>query len=404
MNGFRIFKGGCRTNQPLKHLTQASSKIAQTLAGMSAAGLVFASAGFGAVYAGTAGAPHGWLMSSLMVCMAVALECAKPLAVASALSAFRSFAIFRGGALALLAVVAIAYSLTAELSLMATARGDLVAQRRADARTAKSVDGQRNRVEAELSQLAGVRPSATVKAEIGGLLADPRVGDCSVMDGPRSKAVCPRVAALRVELGDSERREKLETDLLGLQSTPGAPSAADQSADPGAHALSVYLAVLGFNLPDRLLTDWLVLIPVVALELAAALAMVLVQSVSGVQPATQIAPAFELIRDSCPTAHSRTASLDSKMPRTRPNSVSKARHAKHASKRGLGQRVVVSKTDAQRRVISLIRDNGGKLDRASARGIACLIGGKKSTVHSALVSLIAAGVVARVGTDLMLAA
>src|SRR5262245_52742615 len=208
---------------------------------MSAAGLVFASAGFGSVYAWSAGAPYGYLMAGLTVLMACALECAKPLALASALSAFRSFAIIRGGALALLAAVAVAYSLTAELSLMATARGDLVAQRVADAKAARSVDGQRDRLETELSMLADIRPSATIKAEIGGLLADQRIGDCSVMDGPRSKAACPRVSALRAELGQAERKEQLELGLAALQPT-GAPAATDKTSDPGAHALSTYLA------------------------------------------------------------------------------------------------------------------------------------------------------------------
>src|SRR5262245_46762322 len=105
---------------------------------MSAAGLVFASAGFCSVYAWSAGAPYGYLMAGLTVLMACGLECAKPLAVASALSAFRGFAVVRGAALALLAVVAVAYSLTAELSLMATARGDLVAQRAASAKAARA--------------------------------------------------------------------------------------------------------------------------------------------------------------------------------------------------------------------------------------------------------------------------
>jgi hypothetical protein len=51
------------------------------------------------------------------------------MAVAAAFTAFRRFAVVRGSALALLAAVSIAYSLSAELSLMATAWTDLVAQR-----------------------------------------------------------------------------------------------------------------------------------------------------------------------------------------------------------------------------------------------------------------------------------
>jgi hypothetical protein len=64
----------------------------------------------------------------------------------------------------------------------------------------------------------------------------------------------------------------------------------------------------------------------------------------------------------------------------------------------------VSKAEAESKVVSLIKDRGGKLERGSARGVAKLIGGKKSTVHSALAGLIAAGVVAKVGGALVLAA
>src|SRR5262249_935043 len=59
------------------------------------------------------------------------------------------------------------------------------------------------------------------------------------------------------------------------------PTITDKPADPAAHALSVYLAALGLVLPERLLTDWLTLIPVLALEIGAALSLLLVQAVSG---------------------------------------------------------------------------------------------------------------------------
>jgi hypothetical protein len=53
--------------------------------------------------------------------------------------------------------------------------------------------------------------------------------------------------------------------------------------------------------------------------------------------------------------------------------------------------------------VRLIQDNGDKLAEASARGVARLIGGKKSTVHNAMAALIATGVVG-VGSELILAA
>ena len=51
------------------------------------------------------------MLASLMVAMAVALELAKPLAVASALASFKSVSIVRGLLLTVPAVVAIGYSL-----------------------------------------------------------------------------------------------------------------------------------------------------------------------------------------------------------------------------------------------------------------------------------------------------
>ena len=216
-------------------------------------------------------------MASLTVLMAVALEGCKPLAVASAFAAFRSWALVRGAAFALLAIVAVAYSLTAELTLMATARSDLIAERAASAKSAKSTDGKRERIEAELGKLSNTRPVETVRAEIIGHLSDPRIGDCNTIDGPRSRAICPTVNTLRVELGNAQRREKLEAELATLQANR---QSTDKKADPGAHALSVYLAALGLTVASGLLSDWLTLIPVLALEIGAALAVLLVQAVS----------------------------------------------------------------------------------------------------------------------------
>ena len=99
--------------------------------------------------------------------------------------------------------------------------------------------------------------------------------------------------AARGELGNAEREAQLEATLSGLQ-TAGPPTATDKAADPGAKALSVDLAALGLVLPAGLLSDWLTLIPVLALEAGAALAMVLVQSVGGAQTERQIPPMIEL--------------------------------------------------------------------------------------------------------------
>jgi hypothetical protein len=382
------------------------------LASISAAGLIIASAGLGAIFAFGAGKEHGLLMAGLMTIFAVALELAKPIAVSSAFTAFRSWAIVRGLALSLLAAVAIAYSLTAELTLMATARGDLVAQRVADTKVAKSVDGRRERIEAELAKLANVRPAATIKADIAGIIADPRVGDCRVMYTKRARTECPRVNAFRAELGNAERREKLEADLASLQSAgPVAPAV--READPGSAALATYLASLGFDVPVSRLTDWLVLIPVLALEVGAALAGVLVHSVGGhrpsmskgaPQPATMPEPRSaavdSLVRESAPwtPALVKAAASAKSGAKRRCSLVGPER----VSTRRLGNATVATKVDAQQAIVSTLQVNGGRMDGASVRGLAALIGAHKSNVHNAIAALIAAGTVARLGGGLVL--
>jgi hypothetical protein len=315
-----------------------------------------------------------------------------------------------------LAAVAIAYSLTAELTLMATARGDHVAQRVADTKAAKSFDGRRERIETELAKLTNVRPAATIKADIAGIIADPRVGDCRVVYTQRSKAACPRVTALRAELGNAERREKLEGDLASLQSA-GLVAPTVREADPGSAALATYLASLGLDVPVSRLTDWLVLIPVLALEVGAALAGVLVQSAEGghrpsmpkdtpqPQPRQSHAarPVDILAPESAPQPHrprNVPPSANSAVSRTPRKRATMDR----PSSRRLGHATVATKVGAQQAIVSTLKEHGGRMDGASVRGLAALIGAHKSNVHNALGALIATGVVVKLGGELVLQA
>jgi hypothetical protein len=216
------------------------------------------------------------------------------------------------------------------------------------------------------------------------------------------------VAALNAEAGRTERRLELQADIAKL--ADAVPAAAAKVADPGSAALSTYLAAIGFVIPSGRLSEWLVLVPVLALELGAALAVVLVQAVSGPPAAPETTSQVEQKVDSraetqlAQPSSMPAATVDSKRPATKPHAVSKAKGRKRPSKRRLGQPSAVSKADAERRVVDLIKTKGGRLDDASVRGVAKLIGGRKSTVHSALAGLLAAGVVAKAGGALILAA
>jgi hypothetical protein len=74
------------------------------------------------------------------------------------------------------------------------------------------------------------------------------------------------------------------------------------------------------------------------------------------------------------------------------------------STRRLGPATVATKAGAQSAILDTLRERGGSIEGASVRGLASLIGAHKSNVHNALGALITAGVVAKIGTALVLRA
>jgi hypothetical protein len=363
---------------------------------------VIASAGFGAVYAWTSGSTHGWLLGSLTVLFAVALECIKPLAVASAFQAFRSFAIGRGAALGLLALVAVAYSLTSELSLMAGSRGDLAAKRGAVVTQAEAARERYESARSELATLAPSRPKAEVAAEVTRLLAEnPKAGDCSVVDGPVTKVVCPRVAVLKGEVARAERRAELQ-DIVQQTTTDLATGATVKAADPGSHALATYLAALGINVKSSVLAEWLVLVPVFALELGSALAALLVQSVSnvGVQGRVQAGVQVAGKADVQPPVH-----LPASVPQI---------PSKHRVPAPLNTPEHDDRNDdcaggggTRQNVVKLLASKQGRV-QGSQRGLAALIGTSATRLNQVLRELAADGIVrldtSRSGTSVALVA
>jgi hypothetical protein len=161
----RLASAPLRTS-PYPPLTQqhrgAAERLAPTLAKLAASALIIASAGFGAYYAGSLGAEQGPLLAILSVAMAIGLELAKPFSVAAAFDAFRSSRICQGVAVALLGVVAISYSLSAELSLWAGTRSDKIAARAAESNVAISARDQYQRAKLELDGLPSARPAVLV--------------------------------------------------------------------------------------------------------------------------------------------------------------------------------------------------------------------------------------------------
>jgi hypothetical protein len=387
-----------RFNALRRDTSSTFSTPARSTAQISAASLVLASTGLGAYYTWNVGAHHGVILAALFVLFATGLELSKPLAVAAAFAAFRSFSIGRGAALAMLAIVAITYSLTAELSLMATSRGDTVASREASIKATNDAEADRKRAVArydaavaELAALPTTRPTKELQAEIDGLLLKPGTNGCVVIDGRVTRDVCPKVAELRKELARAERRAELEaittTPLPIVIGTTTGDTHNIKDADPGAKALATYLALLGVVIPPAALGEWMVLIPVLALEIGSALAGVLVQSVSG--PRTVHAP-----------ANRKDAVVQTPAPQV-------VAHVVQPTNTGQTEDEVQAREKVKSAIVNRLKQTGGSV-KGGERGLAKLIGTNRSTMKRAINGLVMAGVIAaeatRNGTMLRLVA
>jgi biotin operon repressor len=238
------------------HVINSASAVNSCVARAAAIGLIVASAGFGAVYAWSTASTHGPLLAALAVLMAVSLDVIKPAAVVAALAAFRSLAIVRGALLTLLALVAVAYSLSAELSLFAKARTDSIAERVDHAQRVGAAVALRKRTAADLAALD--KPNRT-SAEVRAYVASTRQGTKARAD-------------IEAELARAESYEGVKVRLDAAQDVL-AELGGVKVADPGASALAGYLAALGVNVDPARLTDMLVLCGVLALEVGSALGM-----------------------------------------------------------------------------------------------------------------------------------
>lgn len=268
-----------------------------------AVALVVASAGFGSVYAYQVGIKHSIPLAVLSVLMALALEGVKPLAIANSIQAFASVQIVRGASLALLGLVAVVFSLTSELSLVAISKGDLAAERLGQSVKSQDAARRKERLESELSALGSVREPMDLEAQLSALLTDKRLSNCDGwLESLKLRTICiEQVAPLRSELARSNRKEAIDGELRELRTNEtGSPVG---SADPASQALATYLAALGFTVEQNAVAQWLVLIPVLALEVGSALALVLVRSFGGEPTASThaMSRAPKKVRSSGPT-------------------------------------------------------------------------------------------------------
>ena len=305
-----------------------------TMSRLAATALVFASCGFGAVFAWNTGIPQGYTLGALSVLFAVALELLKPLAVSAAISAACSWQFIRSALLGTLALVAVAYSLTAELSLMAGSRSDYVSSRHHVVTSAARSSERYTSAKEELAALAPSRLLAEIEA-----------------DKLKTRNEV-RLAKLDGEAARAKRRNELQA-VLGASVEP-----TFGSADPGTSALALYLSYIGYTIPTDELAQWLYLLPVLALEIGSALGMVLVNTVAA-------KPADVMNRQQSSMVHGEPNPLPTTL------------------EVGAPPHRMFSRDEAAKRLVNHLLSHGGSLLH-SERDLAKLIGADRNTTRRAV--------------------
>ena len=271
-------------------------------------------------------------------------------------------------ALALVGVLAITYSLQAELTFMSMTRGDMVAERASEAEAAQRAEQRYGRAETEL---AALKPTGTTKSATAAYLS---------------------------------RREALQTELRAAeQDRRAAP--ATVVADPGATALAAYAGALGYKTDAQQLGLWLPLIGVLALEIGAAFAVVLVRatdSIRAVKIENQDSQAGALVQTISQPARER-ASVG------RGEEVTEEADSEGGSPPQPPAITddIVTRERLKTAILNQPAERGGSAS-SSERGLAALIGTSRPTVRRAIHGLVIAGIVAaeatRNGTMLRLVA
>ena len=231
--------------------------------------------------------------------MALGLEIAKPSAVAAMFRSFRARAIGQALAMALLALVCIGYSLSAEMQLMSRGRSDAIAECTDQGEAAKQARETRDRLRNELDKLLATRTTAELEPLIRSARALAK--DCSRIETATQREACGKLPALESEAARAGRVADL-TERLSVAGNELTAVGTSKAADPGAHALASYLAVFGVTARPDHLGDWIVLIGVLALEIGSALSLSLIGAMSGPArdssandvPATVTPPATEV--------------------------------------------------------------------------------------------------------------
>lgn len=250
---------------------------------------------------------------------------------------FIAWAIVRRDTLRVLAGIAIlvvtgGYAGISAISYSHGSRVDLAGVRGAEAATRERADISYRQAETSLSAILSARPVPELKAGIAALLVDPNAGDCTIVDGPVTRRICPQVAELRTELGRAEERARLQGEMKQAKAElDGLPP--PKSPDPAADAVTRFLGEIGLTAHSQDVALWLSLSGVLLVEVGSVFGLLLATGGAGpsqtfvpnVSPSEQAGPspsavdnALAAIKPGSPPQVAPTSATPAKSKRGRP--------------------------------------------------------------------------------------
>jgi hypothetical protein len=355
-----------------KDLGQRPSLAIAILAYMAATLLIAATCAQSLQYGWETGSARSDIHGAIMAAAALGAALAAPISWLAASRCFARWQIGRGLVAIALGLGCLGFGTLASLGFTTTTRDALQAQRGAGADEYRNAAQRHAAAAAELQALQPSRPATELLAIIE-TASDQR-----------------RLAALRVELARSEKREELKRAIQAADADmrTAAGRRSGTVNDPQAVALAAYAAALGFDVRPERIGPWVSLVLVVFFELAAGTSLVVASAAS------------ECSRRPPPGATPQTPPTAETPPSAAPRPLQAAQTPANDSSDG---RDYNDEPPAPRRgrprrqslgaMADRIRERGGAVDGSLASLGTVLGTGAKATTHRALAALVAAGTV-----------
>ena len=214
----------------------------------------------------------------------------------------------------------VGWSMASAVGFVLSSRGEVIAERVAEAATRHGWEAKVERAETQLATLGKHRPPDVIKAELASAVVPlhiwRRSRQCFDLTLEESRLACAPVLGLRKELAAAEAAERLEAQLAAGRAELAAVSVAGSVADPQASALA---RLIGADEPTVRTGIALLLAGLIEVGSALGFTLVSVATSRNPQPPSTTRRVAGSSNSASPQAHARrSAGPGARAPRSNP--------------------------------------------------------------------------------------